>query len=138
MLARRRNAWHDAVWGLLGSAIPASGPADQSNQASERQLTEIADALKDLRKRSKRRRALRESSADPQKQMEYLRATNKFPDYIDVGLDVWVAVHDWHIRHLQPPSLGRDPKRPLHDFADGHATRDASRSRADVYQRAVR
>jgi hypothetical protein len=43
-----------------------------------------------------------------QKQMDYLRSTNKFPDFIDVGLDVWFAVHDWHVRHLQQPALGRD------------------------------
>ena len=43
-----------------------------------------------------------------QKQVDYLKATNKFPDFIDVGLDVWFAVHDWHIKHLQQMVLGRD------------------------------
>ena len=27
---------------------------------------------------------------------------------IDVGLDVWFAIHDWHVKHLQQPALGRD------------------------------
>jgi len=121
MLARRRMLGTTLFGGLLGSAIPASlsrsrtaaeeeaGPADQSNQPSERQLTEIADALKDIRKAIEASRgAFVEILPIRQKQVDYLKATNKFPDFIDVGLDVWFAVHDWHIKHLQQPALGRD------------------------------
>jgi hypothetical protein len=106
MLARRRMLGTTLFGGLLGSAIPASG---QSNQASDRQLTEIADALKDLRKAIEAPQgAFVEVLPIRQKQMDYLRSTNKFPDFIDVGLDIWFAVHDWHIKHLQQPALGRD------------------------------
>lgn len=110
MLARRRMLGTTLFGGLLGSAIPASaGPADQSSQASERQLMEITDALKDIRKAIEAPQgAFAEILPIRQKQMDYLRATNKFPDYIDVGLDVWFAVHDWHIKHLLQPVLGRD------------------------------
>jgi len=106
MLARRRMLGTTLFGGLVGSAIPASG---QSNQASDRQLTEIAEALKDLRKAIEAPLgAFVELLPIRQKQMDYLRSTNKFPDFIDVGLDVWFAVHDWHVKHLQQPVLGRD------------------------------
>jgi hypothetical protein len=106
MLARRRMLGTTLFGGLVGSAIPASG---QSTQASDRQLTEIADALKDLRKAIEAPQgAFVELLPIRQKQMDYLRSTNKFPDFIDVGLDVWFAVHDWHIKHQQQPALGRD------------------------------
>ena len=122
MLARRRMLGTTLVGGLLGSAIPAAlsarsrsaaeaeaGAADQSNQLSERQITEIVEALKDIRKAIEAPPgAFVEILPIRQKQMDYLRATNKFPDFIDVGLDVWFAVHDWHVRHLQQPALGRD------------------------------
>lgn len=110
MLARRRMLGTTLFGGLLGAAIPVSAePADQSNQASERQMTEIADALKDIRKAIEAPQgAFVEILPIRQKQMDYLRATSKFPDYIDVGLDVWFAVHDWHVKHLQQPVLGRD------------------------------
>ena len=122
MLARRRMLGTTLVGGLLGSAIPASlsarsrsaaeaeaAAADQSNQLSERQITEIVEALKDIRKAIEAPPgAFVEILPIRQKQMDYLRATNKFPDFIDVGLDVWFAVHDWHVRHLQQPALGRD------------------------------
>jgi|SoiMethySBSTD1v2_1073268.scaffolds.fasta_scaffold60083_8 hypothetical protein len=122
MLARRRMLGTTLVGGLLGSAIPASlsarsrsaaeaeaAAADQSNQLAERQITEIVEALKDIRKAIEAPPgAFVEILPIRQKQMDYLRATNKFPDFIDVGLDVWFAVHDWHVRHLQQPALGRD------------------------------
>ena len=122
MLARRRMLGTTLVGGLLGSAIPASlsarsrsaaeaeaAAADQSNQLAERQITEIVEALKDIRKAIEAPPgAFVEILPIRQKQMDYLRATNKFPDFIDVGLDVWFAVHDWHVRPLQQPALGRD------------------------------
>jgi hypothetical protein len=42
------------------------------------------------------------------KQLDFLRAQGKFPDFIEVGVDVWFAVHDWHVKHLQPITIGRD------------------------------
>ena len=122
MLARRHMLSTTLFGGLLGAAIPASlsgrsrtaaeeeaRPADQSNQASERQTMEIIDALKEIRKAiDAPHGAFVEILPIRQKQMDYLRATNKFPDFIDVGLDVWFGVHDWHIKHLQQPVLGRD------------------------------
>lgn len=131
MLARRRMLGTTLFGGLLGAAIPGddsgtggpaslsrrgrtageaeAGAADQGNQASERQTMEIVDALKEIRKAiDAPHGAFLEILPIRQKQMDYLRATNKFPDFIDVGLDVWFAVHDWHIKHLQQPVLGRD------------------------------
>ena len=122
MLARRRMLGTTLFGGLLGSAIPASlsarsrtaadpeaGPSEQSTQMSDSQVTKIVDALKDVSRAIEAPPgAFVEILPIRQKQMDYLRSTNKFPDFIDVGLDVWFAVHDWHIKHLQQPALGRD------------------------------
>ena len=122
MLARRRMLGTTLFGGLLGSTIPGSlsarsrtaadaeaGPSEQSTQMSDSQVTKIVDALKDVSRAIEAPPgAFVEILPIRQKQMDYLRSTNKFPDFIDVGLDVWFAVHDWHIRHLQQPSLGRD------------------------------
>ena len=122
MLARRRMLGTTLFGGLLGSAIPASlsarsrtgaeaeaGPSDEGTQMSDSQVTKIVDALKDVSRAIEAPLgAFVEILPIRQKQMDYLRSTNKFPDFIDVGLDVWFAVHDWHVRHLQQPTLGRD------------------------------
>ena len=131
MLARRRMLGTTLFGGLLGAAIPApdarpwgpaslsrrshaaaeaeAGLAEQSAQMSDSQVTKIVDALKDVSRAIEARQgAFVEIMPIRQKQMDYLKATNKFPDFIDVGLDVWFAIHDWHVKHLQPPALGRD------------------------------
>jgi hypothetical protein len=122
MLARRRMLGTTLFGGLLGSAIPVSlsarsgtaaeaeaGPSEQGTQMSDSQVTKIVDALKDVSRAIQAPPgAFVEILPIRQKQLDFLRSTNKFPDFIDVGLDVWFAVHDWHVRHLQPPALGRD------------------------------
>jgi hypothetical protein len=42
-----------------------------------------------------------------QQQRSWMRSTQKFPDFIEIGLDIWDNVHDWHVAHLQPLSMGR-------------------------------
>src|SRR5262245_49774698 len=122
MLARRRMLGTTLFGGLLGSAIPASlaarsrtaaeaeaGHSEQGTKMSDSQVTRIVDALKDVSRAVEAPHgAFVETMPIRQKQMDYLKATNKFPDFIDVGLDVWFAIHDWHIKHLQQPVLGRD------------------------------
>jgi hypothetical protein len=31
----------------------------------------------------------------------------KYPDFIEVGIDVWDSVHDWHVRFQQPLNVTR-------------------------------
>jgi hypothetical protein len=42
-----------------------------------------------------------------QQQRQWMRSTQKFPDFIEIGLDVWDNVYDWHVAHQQPISMGR-------------------------------
>ena len=106
MLARRRMLGTTLFGGFLGATMPVS---DQNAQTSDRQMMDIVNALKDIRSAIEVRQGpFTEIAGIRQKQVDYLKATNKFPDFIDVGLDVWFAVHDWHIKHLQQLVLGRD------------------------------
>jgi hypothetical protein len=43
-----------------------------------------------------------------------MKSTMKFPDFIEIGIEVWDNVYDWHVAHQQPVSMGR--------AADGHYT----------------
>jgi hypothetical protein len=42
-----------------------------------------------------------------QQQRAFLRANHKYPDFLEVGLDVWESVYNWHIRHRQPIAASR-------------------------------
>ena len=37
----------------------------------------------------------------------FLRQAGKYPDYIEVGTDVWHQVYDWHVRYQQPLQITR-------------------------------
>ena len=39
----------------------------------------------------------------------FLRTNGKFPEYIEVGTDIWQQVYDWHVRYQQPINTGRTP-----------------------------
>jgi hypothetical protein len=82
--------------------------APQAAQISERSGQDIVQALKDLPTAITAPRSFAEIQAVRNKQIDFLRAQGKFPDYVDVGVDVWFGVYDWHVRHLQPLTLGRD------------------------------
>jgi hypothetical protein len=49
-----------------------------------------------------------------QQQRTWMRSTMKFPDFIEIGIDTWENLYDWHVTHQQPLSMGR--------AADGHYT----------------
>jgi hypothetical protein len=42
-----------------------------------------------------------------QQQRTWLLATRKYPDFIEIGLDVWDNVYDWHVVYQQPMSVQR-------------------------------
>jgi hypothetical protein len=38
----------------------------------------------------------------------FLKANQKYPDFIEVGVAIWENVFDWHVRHQQPLSVSRN------------------------------
>jgi hypothetical protein len=49
-----------------------------------------------------------------QQQRTWIMAARKYPDFIEVGLDVWENVYDWHVAYQQPLNVTR--------LADGRYT----------------
>jgi hypothetical protein len=114
MVARRRFLGGGVLGGVLGVlAADSAGPADaaaaqrQSEKQSEN-MTEVTDAIDKLRQELRNERLFTELTAVREAQMRFLAGNGKFPDFIEVGTDVWWALHDWHIRWQQPITLGRD------------------------------
>jgi hypothetical protein len=100
--------------GVLGGALSAlvgETPAAASSEAvSPEQTSEerVAREIMALRDELRTERQFTELAPLREAQRVFLRANGKFPDYIEVGFDVWFAVHDWHVRWNQPLAIARD------------------------------
>lgn len=107
MIARRHMLGSALFGGLFDTT--ASSPVSSVEQISDRHAQDIVDALKSIRSAIETQNSFTEIARLRQLQMDHLRSSGKFPDFIEAGSDVWFGVHDWHVKHLQPMSLGRDP-----------------------------
>ena len=110
----RRNL---VTGGLVGSVLGALGGGDEVEAApaaavaadvTDDMVARIVAAIAGLKTEIQSLKSFPEIVPVRDAQVTHLRATGKFPDYIDVGTNVWYAVHDWNIRWQQPLTLGRD------------------------------
>jgi len=101
-----------ALGGMLGGLATgrenAEAVAVGAGDMTDRTAQEIVEGLKALAAALYAAQSFGPIVPIRAKQIEYLKANNKFPDFIDVGTDVWTSVYDWHIRLQQPVVLGRD------------------------------
>ncbi|MBM3778793.1 MAG: hypothetical protein FJW23_11235 [Acidimicrobiia bacterium] len=95
--------------GLLGAAaLFGTATAAEAAVAQERDDRAIAEAVDALRRSLESRQALPpELRRLREQQRTFLKAHDKYPDFIEVGLDVWDRVYDWHVEHLQMPAITR-------------------------------
>jgi hypothetical protein len=115
MVSRRlalRGGMLGTVAGILAGgeadaepAVAAGAAAQRTDEGSDR----IATAIDKLRDEVHNERLFSEIATIRDAQKTFLRVNGKFPDYIDVGSDIWFMVHDWHVRWQQPIAIGRDP-----------------------------
>jgi len=42
-----------------------------------------------------------------QQQHTWMRSTQKYPDFIEVGLHIWDNIYDWHVVYQQPVNMTR-------------------------------
>jgi hypothetical protein len=98
--------------GLFGALVPGASPDEGvgagAGQLSDRSAQDIVNAIKGIGDRIAAQQSFAELAPIRRSQEAFLRANGKFPDYIDVAIDVWSAVYDWHVRMQQPLVLGRD------------------------------
>jgi hypothetical protein len=93
------------------SPAPAAAAAQREGQDAER----VAAAVNDLRQTvqagfdSFRIGPWRAVGLIREQQRSWLRSTQKYPDFIEVGLNAWEGLHDWHVRYQQPINMARMP-----------------------------
>src|SRR5437773_7482109 len=92
----------------LTESVEAAGPQSaQDRLVQDRLVEEIAKAVRSVRDEIERQYTFWEIAAVRDQLRTFLRANGKFPDFIEVGSDVWQQVYDWHVRFHQPIALGR-------------------------------
>jgi hypothetical protein len=107
MIDRRELLTLGGLLGGLGTAENGGGAAGQT-QMSDRNVKDLTDALKAISNALVAQQSFDAINPVRASQNAYLRGNGKFPDFIDVGINVWVAVYDWHVRMQQPLVVGRD------------------------------
>jgi hypothetical protein len=108
MIDRRELLTLGGFLGGLGGGVPSAGAASATAEISDRSAQDIVIALKAITTAMYATQSFDAVTPIRTRQMDYLKANNKFPDFIDVSVDVWMGVYDWHIRLQQPLVLGRD------------------------------
>ncbi len=108
MIARRRVLGATLFGGLAGTLAPSGSAGAEPADISDQLAREVVEALKNLRQAIEAPRHFSELSGIRARQVDFLRAQGKLPDFIDVAVDVWFALHDWHVQYRQPVTIGRD------------------------------
>ena len=96
--------------GTLFSGLAALAPVQQSRSSSQddRDDLTVAKAINDLNTTVQHAvQTSPELTRIRDQQRVFLKANQKFPDFIEVGLSVWENVVDWHVRHQQALSVSR-------------------------------
>lgn len=108
MLTRRTLLTGGAVTGAAAVGTGGSVEAAQSSPSSDtdervvRALEEIRDLI-----RGESGGNCPELTTIRALQKEFLRAHGKFPDFIEVGIDVWDSLTNWHVRTRQSAQVTR-------------------------------
>ena len=115
MVERRHVIGGGVLGGLLGALGADAAEAGQSSSSNREEAQVVARAIDGLRQEVSRQREdfnkqriFTELAQIRELQLRYLVGNGKFPDFVEVGTDMWFQVHDWHIRWNQPLNLGRD------------------------------
>ena len=86
---------------LLGGPKPAAAAQDDDSGAMARAIDSLKVSLERRLAVSPELERIREQ------QRVFLKSNHKFPDFVEVGIDVWENVYDWHVRHQQPLTATR-------------------------------
>jgi hypothetical protein len=101
---------HLVSGGLLAGLVGAFGVPSASAAAQRRDEPDdrTAIAVDELRKVVDQGLQVSPELARIREQQRiFMRANQKFPDYIEVGIGVWESVYDWHVRHQRNVTIGR-------------------------------
>lgn len=117
MLTRRSLLTGGVLGGMAGAvapgkaeawpsgAAPQSGRSSSSSETDEKTLKAIEE-IRDLLNAANGGQ-VPELATIRQLQRDFLKGRGKFPDFIEIGVDIWDALMNWHVRTRQVPQVSR-------------------------------
>jgi hypothetical protein len=111
-MIERRTVNGGVMAARLGGLL---APEPEAQRSSSNDDDKTAAAIDDLRRSFERQfdpTELGESAYIArvrQAQRMHLSATQRYPAYLEVGIDVWEHVYDWHVKQRQPVDAKRLP-----------------------------
>ena len=91
--------------GAFGFPAPAAAAPQRRDEAGDDRTAAAVDELRQVFDRSLQ--VSPELARIREQQRIFMRANQKFPDYMEVGIGVWENVYDWHVRHQRPVTISR-------------------------------
>jgi hypothetical protein len=110
-LTRRELLTNGVMGGAVG-AWPPGGPAPVADAAEEREINTTLKALvaeMQAPEHSMHPGDMHFVNRLREQMIEFMKGTNKWPDFIDVGPAPWFAIYDWHVRFRVQPAVVRLP-----------------------------
>jgi hypothetical protein len=98
---------------LAGLSTLMSPPGAEAAAAAAADLEGVSDSIDQLRKTVERQFAnvytdrWQGVARIRQQQHTWMRSTQKYPDFIEIGIDIWDNIYDWHVVHQQPVNMMR-------------------------------
>jgi hypothetical protein len=92
--------------GLLGMTALLGGEAEAAQRESSGETARAVEGVRALLERHLEKPFV-ELAEIRQQQRIFLKASHKFPDFIEIGVDVWDRLYDWHIRNQLPLNVVR-------------------------------
>jgi hypothetical protein len=107
MVERRDLVGGGLVAGIAAMMAPEAEAAAQRGDNTEA----LSRAVDDLRQtiQSNYNNPWRVIAQVREQQRTWMRAHYRYPDFIDIGVDIWEALYDWHVRFQQPLNVARMP-----------------------------
>lgn len=103
----RRDLLSGGVLAGMGQAFGLQRTASSQPQPDNEAVSSAIDQLRQVIDRGQQ--VSPELARIREQQRIFLRANQKFPDYLEIGIAVWESVYDWHVRHLIPVNITRMP-----------------------------
>ena len=88
------------------TAAPAGGAGEDTSEAAARAIDQLRTQYEFMSDPTELGRS-GTIGAIRQQQRTFLMSARKYPDFIEVGLNVWEDVCDWHVKQRQPINATR-------------------------------